>query len=573
MATRPARIAEGLHSEPSRGAWPGDRLRNHLAELAAGLDERFLRGGNLLSDAITTIKTLLTGLDDMNGALDADGASRAVAQLRRAATQISQLPETMRHRDADLAKVAGLVREVEGHVADIRRQLQIIGIYGMNIRIAGAGGDFRIFVDDMAGRLSAGEAEIDIFAQRLVGIVQSAAPVRKAYAEVLSAQSGMSGEVHQLIDDCSAQLERHLAGAGALAGQLHTLAARVQDSVGGVLAAIQVADSTRQRIEHVVEAFDIVADEARTGGMPSGARDHLAGLIGSLIDSAEQDHARQAHELTQSLARLAAVSGDLAGLVDRRAEGDGTQSLNALESGIAAITEMTNRLGETAVRADTMGACIADATDDLTGRLDSIDQIVRDVKAIAINTRLLCLRHGQTGVAVAVIAVEVAAQATQLKETAGLVAEAIDRLAGLNKDLRIEMERHEADLGAMLEKERAVIAAACRQSDAALADGGVVVQRLMRQLDDASAVVGDKDQLTQTLKQATAALAGPVAILDDLDESCLRRVLPMIGARYTMAAERQVHARFALAEGSFGHDDSSPPLANVVIEQDEDGLF
>ena len=36
----------------------------------------------------------------------------------------------------------------------------------------------------------------------------------------------------------------------------------------------------------------------------------------------------------------------------------------------------------------------ADATDDLVERLDSIDQIVRDVNAIAINTRLLCLRQG-----------------------------------------------------------------------------------------------------------------------------------------------------------------------------------
>jgi hypothetical protein len=571
MATRAIPIDHYARFAPPE-EWPGYRLRPQLAELAAGLDERFVRGGSLLADAIGTIRTLLDGLGGMNRALDADAAAQAVAQLRSAATRIAHMPEIMRLRDADLTDVAAVVRQVEGHVADIRRQLQIIGIYGMNIKIAGASGDFRIFVDDMAGRLSAGEAEIEVFAKRLQGVLQSVAPVRKAYAEVLSAQSGMSSEVHEQINACGVRLESHLAGGAALAGQLQTLGGRVQESVGGVLAAIQVADSTRQRIEHVVETFDIIADAARGNAMPPGARDHLARLIGSLIDGANRDHARQSHELTQSMARLAAASGDLASLIDRRTAGDGARSLLDLETGIAAIAQMTARLGETATRAEAMEGCIADAADDLTQRLDSIDQIVRDVKAIAINTRLLCLRQGQTGVAVAVIAVEVAAQATQLKDTAGQVAAAIDRLSGLNQGLRGGAEH--GDLGAMLDQAQAVIAQACRHSDAVLADGETSVRQLMAQLDDAVAVVGDEDHLTRTLQPAIAALSRPVPLLDDADESWLQHVLPRIGKLYTMAAEREVHAGFALHD-AYGdaHGDAVEPEPVAAVEQDEDGLF
>jgi hypothetical protein len=568
MATRAACVPE-----PQAGEWLGERLRPQLVELAGGLDERFVRGGNLLADAIETIRTLLASLAGINAALDANGASGAIARLRNASTRIAQLPRTIAQRDADLVDIARIVREVEGYVADIERQLKIIGIYGMNIKIAGADGDFRVFVDDMAGRLREGEGEIEIFARRLADVLKSVAPVRKAYAQAMSAQAGLSGHVHEQINACSARLERHLARSAALARRLETLAGRVQESVGGVLAAIQVADSTRQRIEHAIEAIDIVTGEARTVTMPGGARDHLARLIGSLIEAAGQEHTRRSHELSQSLARLEAAGGDLARLVDQRVAGDGISSLQDLEAGIIGIGRMTAQLGETATRADAMAGCIADATDDLTRRLDSIDLIVRDVKAIAINTRLLCLRHGQTGVAVAVIAVEVAAQASQLKDTAGKVAVAIDRLAALNQGLRGGAEHGEADPGAMLDHARAVIAQACQNSDAALADGENHVHRLMAQLGDAGAVVGDEDRLAQTLKPAATALAGPAVMLDEADEIWLRRVLPRIAGLYTMASERQVHAGFALSGMGTASTEIRPDHAATVIEQDDDGLF
>jgi hypothetical protein len=553
-------------SETPPDDWPGTQLRPQLAQLAAGLDERFVRGGNLLADAVGTIATLQSGLEAMNRALDADAATQAVAQLRAAAQDIENVPDMLQRRDGDLVEVGTLVRALDSHIEDLRRQVKVIGIYGMNIKIAGAGGDFRIFVDDMAGRLTSGEGEIDIFAKRLRGVLQSVAPVRKAYADMLAAQSRTSHQVHRQIGECGTQLERHLSDGTTQAGQLAVLARQVHDSVSGVLSAIQIADSTRQRIEHVVGLFDIVAAAAQDGAMPDGARDQVARLAAALIDGAWQDHARQSHELRQSLARLAAASGDLAGLVDRRVAGSGARSLRDLETGIAAIAAMTSALADATVRADAMVGCITDATDDLTGRLDSIDQIVRDVKAIAINTRLLCLRQGQTGVAVAVIAVEVAAQASQLKDTAAQVAAAIARLAALNQGLRGDSAR--GDPGAVLDQARGVIAEACRHSDAAMADGEVHVRRLMAQLDDAGAVIGDDDDLARTLKLASAVLARPAPRPDAQDEAWLAQIMPQIGALYTMAAERHIHAAFAPAGTA-----AAPAPAVATVEQDDDGLF
>jgi methyl-accepting chemotaxis protein len=562
--------------------WPAAQLRPQLAELAEGLDDRFVRAGARLAEVIDTIGALQGGLDTMNRALDDTTAATAVAQLRAAARRIEQLPAMLCQRDADLVEVGRLIRRLDGHIADILRQLQMLGIYGMNIKIAGAGGDFRIFVDDMAGRLKTGEAEIASFARRLTSVMQSVVPVRNAYAQVLSAQTGVSHDVHERIAQCGARLETHLAGSGAMAGELAALAGQVQHSVGGVLGAIQVADSTRQRIEHVVSAIDIAARAMRDRHTPPGAADHVARLIAALIDATGQDHASQGRALTDSLDRLTAAGDDLARLLDSQVARAGTSSLDDLESGIGTIAQMTTQLTETTVRADAMVSSIADAADELTHRLESIDQIVRDVKEIAINTRLLCLRQGQTGVAVAVIAVEVAQQAARLKQTAADIAGEIDQLDTLNQGLRgtdpqgVCDDSIDGDLGATLEMARAAIAEACRHSDDALGQGEVAARRLMAQLDAVAAVVGDEDRLVQALarisRPAASALSSPASMLDAAAQEWLRDVLPRIGALYTMAEERTIHAGFAVPGMAVEPLQTDTPLVEAV-EQDEDGFF
>jgi methyl-accepting chemotaxis protein len=578
MASQPRPLTDPFETHAAPDDWPAAHLRPQLAELAEGLDDRFARAGARLAEVIDTIGALQGGLDTMNHALDDTTAATAVAQLRAAAGRIEQLPAMLRQRDADLVEVGRLIRRLDGHIADILRQLQMLGIYGMNIKIAGAGGDFRIFVDDMAGRLKTGEAEIASFARRLTSVMQSVVPVRNAYAQVLSAQTGVSHDVHERIAQCGARLETHLAGSGTMAGQLAALAGQVQNSVGGVLAAIQVADSTRQRIEHVVSAIDIAAQAMRERHAPAGAADHVARLIAALIEATGQDHAGQSRALTDSLDRLTAAGDDLARLLDRQVTRAGTSSLDDLETGIGTIAQMTTQLTETTVRADAMVSSIADAADELTHRLESIDQIVRDVKEIAINTRLLCLRQGQTGVAVAVIAVEVAQQAARLKQTAAEIAGEIDQLDSLNQGLRgtdpqgLCDDSSDADLGTSLEMARTAIAEACRHSDGALAQGEVAARRLMAQLDAVAAVVGDEDRLAEVLRPAVATLSRPGCTLDEAAQDWLRDVLPRIGALYTMAAERTIHAGFAMP----GTIDPAPAAGTQrveAVEQDDDGLF
>lgn len=549
--------------------WVGPAERGALASLAAGLDRRFVRGGVFLGKAIAAITTLLADLDAANHALDVDAAAGALAHLHHAADRIAALPQTLRAGDAALQDLAALVRRVDSQVADIHRQLHTFGIYGMNIKIAGAGGDFRIFVDDMAARLRTGGEEVEQFSALLRSVAQAIVPVRRANEAVMAALAGLSGDIDARIRACGSLIEAHLGEVAATGQKLGLLVADTRTAAGNVLSAIQVADSTRQRIEHIVAAIDI----AGNGDMvPPGALAHVAALVRALIDRACCDHAAQARSLASALATLTASGNDLTRLIGLHGsgkEGHG-HGLRQLEDGIAAVGQMTARLSDTARRAAVMAECIADSIAGLEARLESVEQIVRDVKEIAINTRLLCLRQGQVGAAVAVIAVEVAAQAARLKETAEQIAVAIAELHARNRALPFVGDADGHDLGALLVEARTAIARACSSSEAVLGDSEAAARELMALIGQAIVTLSDEDPVVAQLRATAQALPCDRPDLDAADERWLREVLPHIAALYTMAAERQVHAAFALP----GMDSAvirNTPIAAVV--QDDDGFF
>lgn len=547
-------------------------LMRDLTALADDLEQRFSRSGQILAEAIETVNALLDGLERAGQALDPQRCEKALSDLRQSAQIIQGMPQALRRRDADLGRVAIEAEYLGHHVRDILLMLQMLTIYGMNIKIAGAGGDFRIFVDDMTAKLSVGETEMDSFAKRLAVVAQNVAQVRAADAQILAARGRMGAQLPRDIREYSERMEANLARCTITAERLSVLTARVRDAVNGVLCAIQVADSTHQRLSHVIEALNRINARARTIPAPQTALDQLARLLGAQLLGAARDHMHHAGQLNESLAGLAAAGSGLGELIDQYQGGEGTTSLQDLHRGISSIEEITVRLRDTAARARTMSSCIVEATRDLTCRVDSIDQIVRDVREIAINTRLLCHRQGQQGVAVAVIAVEVAAQAKHLQGVAGAIGETIERLGAMNARLAAPTGgQPDADLGQVMAGAIATIRHACQQGDQVLADGRTQARRLIGQIDDAAHQVSGEARLASGLDKIVARLDCPPSEPDAPADAWLRELLPDLGRLYTMTAERDIHN--AIAPGSMGEVVEVVAPVGQDLDMDEDGLF
>ena len=80
------------------------------------------------------------GANGIVGALDANVAGAAVADLRTVADQLIALPATQAARAARMATVADVITALCHDVMRMHQTLRVLSIYGMNAGIAASGG-------------------------------------------------------------------------------------------------------------------------------------------------------------------------------------------------------------------------------------------------------------------------------------------------------------------------------------------------------------------------------------------------------------------------------------------------
>lgn len=548
-------------------------LKRKLALVAAGMDARFVRAGTTLATAIETIDRIIHSIEGVTGALDESVAGIAVSSLTDVAGQLEALPAVQAERDQDMARIGAASRVLRDHVMDMRQALRVLHIYGMNIKIAASGeAAFVGFVNDMGQRLATGEEHLEGFLAKLKELSGSVGSVQQA-GRLLAAEATkiLPAVPRRLIRDAGA-LNAHLGDVAAMARQVADIARTVQGRVATMLGALQVGDSTRQRLEHVVSALQLL-DTSLLDVPDVSAQVEVTAvihrLLAALLETSAADFDRDAALLVASLKALQPDTAALLDLIDDDAGRGGRPFLIQIEEAVGEIAVITVQLQEADQRSAAMLCLITDTVDELTRRLALLQRVQFNVQDIATNTRLLCRRHGDLGKAVSVVAGEVDIYAHSLGNAMRGIGRPIAELAETNGALAARRaEAGDGDMGGKLAQALLVIREGCQRTDMAVREGGDDARQLIELLAIAGDEIGAELQLGAMMRQAAIILSAtpPVGALSDAATMALGMLLPQIGALYTMAQERDVHAA------------NVPPgfaVASAVVEEDEDddGLF
>ncbi|MEA1084972.1 hypothetical protein SFC76_11940 [Sphingomonas sp. CD22] len=539
-------------------------IRRGLAQLAANLDTRFLRAGTTLAEAIGMIDRIVGGLDTIVDALDASNAGAAAADLTQVAERITALPAALAGRTGRIKTIAGIAALLRQHVLDMHRSLRVLGIYGMNIKIAASGEpQFVGFVNGMNGKLAAGETLLTEVISKLKELETGLASVQQVDRLLTAECVKAVPAVPQRLAADAAALGVHLQGAAQLARRVAAIARSIQTKVAVLLGALQVGDSTRQRLEHVVAALQLVESH----GCGPGAAAHVDRLLSAQLDAVVHDFGRETGALVASLDALIPDGHALLDLIAEQAGEDNRGFLTRLEESVTGMDRIIVQLQSAHQQAEGMTGLIDATVTELTQRVGRLSAIRTDVQDIATNTRLLCRRHGAVGRAVAVVAQEVDAYARDLGATTIDVGRTIGRLG--DAEVSLALGDDEPDVATMLARALLVIRKACRRTEQVVLQGGDDAQRLVELVEATAVDLAQELSLTGTMEEASAILAERASDLPELtpdDEGALHAVLPTIAKLYTMAAERDVHARFLL-----------PGMATTAHaandDDDDDGLF
>ena len=572
----PSQTGIGTAGSPHRD------LQRSLTQLAAGLDTRFVQAGTTLMKATEAIGRVVAALDRVTSALDEDAAEAAVGSLSTIAGHLGSIPELQAVRGAELATVMDCSVKLRGGVMEMRQALYVLRIYGVNIKIAASGAlEFVQFVDGMATELGAGEQQLETILDMLNTLSTGVATAQQAERLLAAECAKVVPQVpRKLVSDAS-DLRTHLAAVSGVARRVKAIAQEVQGRVAVVLGALQVGDSTRQRIEHAVAALQLLdtwrTEQQAEPAIIASVVGHIYRLLSAQMEAVSLDFEQGAEMLVSALAALGPEAAKLLALIEEEQDDDGRAFLQRLERGITEVEQVTFQLNATDVRLGGMVGAITETLDALKERFESLHRIRFDVQNIAINTRLLCRRFGMIGRAVAIVAKEIDISAAQLHSALVSVGEPIQEMMSVTDLMRqAQSSAGQIKAGEALAEALATIRGGCQRTEQGVNEGRDDARQVIEMLCEAEDGLKSELALGDKMKAASeslAAFAGPEAELIEAACEPLQGLLSAMSRLYTMKQERDIHARFLLPGSETTSAGASSNDGLFDDDDDDDGLF
>jgi hypothetical protein len=571
--------------DPSAALDTLERVLNDIRRATEMTEGTFVGIGRSLEASVGTIEgltsTFRTLIEDLGGA----ALLQATADLSQVSKRIAALASAPREGEAMLPRISALTDAITGRVGRMRKAVKAVDVLAVNAKIAaahiGAGGEgFSSFAAEITRAMKVAEENLDGFATQLGGMSQR-------LREATAGQRDLNQQREQAIRTIPDQLARSVSAidgrrkqAEATAFEIQRKTVQVGQRVGSAVMAMQIGDTTRQRIEHVEFALTIVARlygrqtraaiDVELGAVPSEQRDHLlqaiCGLsLAQLGDTADELDGHVA-EIAASLAELAGDATEIAGLGQQTyASGDDHAGsfLSELEEDVRHARSLLEDLRSAQTEGDGVMAGVLETTKSLVRNISAIQSLEADIRLMGLNTTLRSSRLGQEGRALTVIAQELrtcsnltAAEAEAVLVDLGAMVDAAGTSAGEDPERRLgEM----TELTNILVTSVDVLSRTANSLTTALETLDRESSAVATALQRTSVEMRARAEIGAILRRASAALQG-VRNDSQIDQEMGQSsgMLEAIFGKYTMVREREIHVRILGGEMPVAAD-SAPP--------------
>lgn len=555
-------------------------LATELGSVASGLDQRFVDAGRSLERAYDTVGNLIGSLESVTNALDRDAADRAVATMQANADQLASLPARQRTRQHSLDILQQASGTVQTEIGRVDRTLDLLKICGQYLKVAAAGAHgFAEFADAMVAELDVSEREIHEISKE-VGQLASTVPCVVEVNRVLASECArLCPHVPDKLAADAIGLQQNQIEAARRAETIATIARDIRSKLSAAHGALQIGDITRQRLEHVAQACSLLGtavDELNRAGDPvaaSALEGQVMAMLAAQVADAAADLQKESRLLGGNFRAIAMqvatmVAPHESSGVERTSDG---AFLQLLEQSVADVDAVTAQLRDADMRSTQLGSEASATVRRLGDRLTTIHRVTSGVRIMAWNSDLRSFRMGREGDGLARIATEIRCAVNTLEAVSASIASAFEQLSDAADAIGSPPDGDEKTAGSLPEA-LAVIRA-----------GALLTRQGMSGLDrDAGAIHDIVAAMTSTLDCETAfaeplarinakldALAMPLVEASQSISTTGEQLFHAINALYTMARERQVHARFSPSQ-----DQPEAEVAAMSEEDDDcDGLF
>jgi hypothetical protein len=563
-----------------------------LGAISVLTEQKFSAIGDRVERAVTILDHLTVTFEALLAEIQSDAVVQAKQDLALAASEAASLADAPASEAAALDRLAHTTDAINARITAMRNIARDVDMLAINARLIAAGMgeagfDFLGFATEIRRSAKLALSRLEQIGRELTNAKRQLMAARNgvmAYAEHHGASlraipERLTAAVHTL------QAHDRLAVAAATAVAART--ADVQRQVAGIIVALQLGDITRQRVEHMQEVartllpFASPASVARSEwrALPP---DVIAAMLhagctlaaAQLRDTADELDT-EAGRVAFSLGRLAENAQDISRL-GLEAYGAANRHHRGFMAELEANLRETEALfeGQRAARDDTERRIVSvlAIAHGLSENIDTLQGLEADIRIMGLNTTLKCGRLGVLGRPLSVIAQELRDHGSRTASHADAALADLSLLTNL------------AGAFSTTRKELAGTAAGNLSHDLfgaadLLGRTGLVLSEALVRLDDESGAASqllqeaardfsvrhDLGEVLHGTAEALSGIAGQQADPTMTATAAIDRLLAQFAQTYTMARERQLHARCGGSQVQEPKAATEPDMADLLF--------
>lgn len=569
----------------------------HLEVPIAQIDASFVVVGDELLGCATLLSKVTSSFEALPEDLESAELVEATHKLGEVIRHALEIAGSFSIEQADLVALIARVDAARAPMAKLRKIIQMIGILAINARmvaatIAGEDEEFSVFTTDIAALSKHATGTIRRFFKAYEHLSSDLHKVAAERARFQAAQQSALEQAAGRLSDNLEQVTRRREHSAQNSAEVGRVTRDISARIGATVVAMQVGDSTRQRIEHVASALGdlkrmVVDDEATTYRVPEVVRAHGAATVlhieDQLLAAARADYDGGVVDAEISLAGLTADAGaimsqsrDLYGQKDHQGE----SALGALSADMRQVAVMLEACQIDRRKLDAAAMAVGEMVSQLLGHVEAVQQIEGSMRLVTLNAAIRCAQLGPRGKALNVIAkqlreltgdtvVSAKAALTVLNQAAERAQNVTDSADGEGSDRIIRLlDEATAAIGLFEQVDRRLSAAL-----QLLDEQGVLANS---KLEEAERLFAGHAAISESLADAHLEVVGLMTDVGGpdveaiMDEELGIALLERLRKNYTMACERHIHDKITgVIPVAPASEDGGPSES----EDDDLGLF
>lgn len=537
-----------------------------LADSSAAIEGVFLRLGDGLGRGLDASEQLNASLAALSDEITVGGTGTATRSLQALSRELVAIAAYLPSDSATLVRLVGSNATVSARLRQLTDSMRVMTILARSVRIEAVVFDDRAtggtggadFADEITALIRKAATEIDTCAREHAKVSAVLGAAAKAQLALERDYRDKMVALARELNETFAVIQERRGRSSELMGDLAARAGALAQSVGLAIMSLQAGDTIRQRLEHVESG---VRDALQADARGEEAR-LLRVAMWRLQDAQLRDTIAcfevEIERIDRALGTMMTDSRELvvSGKEVFGGRGDGSESfLIEFRARLSLACELIRRCA--AARGSVDGTILAFRTmlSGLNGAVSALNAVIGEIVLIGINAGLRAGRLGSAGRSLMVIA-------QQLKELAAAIAGNAQDLRPIFEGLMETSRQLDRDGGAgtggSVDLDGEMMSTMLR-----LDDGGERIGAILKALETrgrafqgelvrARGEVGATAAMMGVLTGAADALAGgahgPDLSAGDV-EAAFARVDDLVGGRYTMAREREIHAAVTGRDG------------------------